>query len=337
MLPILGGLLTKPDVQLELDINDATNKRDIAFPIRCKLEEISGERQELGESWPDEEPLLGFIGRAEGLFQLAAADCDYLHNITNPTEELRRIVSASSQSGNTSAGGQISAVYVTILRACHWRDKEFIAHYHRFLDTSVAAKAPLTVSAFHAFHQDKLNIPPVVLRQLSPLLTGLSEFDKQHQLIQALYQSFRDFITAQAQCCTLGGFATSEKLCSQDLALLRLIVLNCDLKDHTPGVVYPGGAGLGVLGALEVPGSWISDVLRYSWFWTDHILAVDSLAPNAVVEALETLLGGRAVDWVELTTEGGAFRETFRGLSKMMEWIQVNTSLTDLPQGAKLI
>jgi hypothetical protein len=84
-----------------------------------QLKQVADDR-DLGEDWPGEQLRKQLEARAERLFLWVDTVCDYPLNLTDPTWELSKLLSASD-GAVTSAEAKMDKLYATILDACNAR------------------------------------------------------------------------------------------------------------------------------------------------------------------------------------------------------------------------
>lgn len=319
MSPELETLRRKPHVHsMSLDIYDGDNMNDIALFVPHRLKQVA-DQHGLGDDWPDQQTTAVFQAKAEGLFLWVATTCDYLQTCYFPKKELEKLISTSYVPGS-SAESKMDRLYATILHACNWSDNEFAESCHRLLGAAVATKTPLTMRALNALHQCTLMESVLALRQLSPLLTGLSNEQHTTQPVRLLHQSLRDFLTLRAGNPSAPAdshkFAIDEQMHSQALGLLCLCLLNRELNGGTPGVGYlvkdeEEFPGIALIGEDD-----LSEELWYAClFWLDHLLDAKSLTTDAL-EQLQLFMSTKITLWMELM----AARGRYEGLSRLREW-----------------
>ncbi|KAB5589408.1 hypothetical protein CTheo_7148 [Ceratobasidium theobromae] len=289
MYPELGDLRLKPHVRsMELDIHAQDNIRDISVFVPHRLKQVA-ERHELEENWPGEQLASLFEARAGGLFLWVATICDFLCTRSNPTTELQKLLSASPMS-NTSAEVKMDQLYITILHACDWTDEAFADEYQQLMGAVVATKIPLTISGLAELFNRAPLVGNLILRQLSPLLTGLNKAEHTSHPVRFLHQSLRDFLTLRANNLEQSRpFAINEKAHSQTLARLCLECLNKELKSSLPGVGYLAKSSLDISGIPPAPQEGLQESVWYACrFWIDHLLYVNPNSPGDVSQELNS-------------------------------------------------
>jgi energy-coupling factor transporter ATP-binding protein EcfA2 len=320
--PELGAMRQKSHVHsIELHIHEQDNLNDIALFIPHRLRQVA-EHHELEKGWPGQELVMSFEARAEGLFLWAATVCDYLRTRSNPTAELHKLVSTSPMS-STSAEAKMDGLYMKILEICDWSDEEFVSDYRRLMGAAVATKIPLRLLVLDKLYAHTPLASNLVLRHLSPLLTGLSKGESYP--VRFLHLSLREFLTQRAKdSAESSRYAIDEKEHSQILAYLCLRHMNCDLNNNIPDVGYiakdesetPGIP----IGSLEmVPGElWYACV-----FWVQHVLDIVPPPTTAVLEQLREFLASKLTLWLEVVAMCGRYE----GISSVLEWVQVRLSV----------
>jgi hypothetical protein len=324
MSPELEDLHQSSHVRsMELDTHGQDNMSDIALFVPHRLKQVA-KRHRLGDDWPGQGLTKSFETRAEGLFLWVATICDYLYTRSDPTEELRKLISAPSLS-ITSAESKMDQLYVTILQACDWSDDAFVRDYQRLMGSAVATKTPLTLSALSSLHDRTPLASHLVLRHLSPLLSGLGEAENSSQSVRFLHQSLRDFLTLRAKnSAESSRFAVDENAHSQTLAYLCLCRMNRDLNRDLPGVGYLAKDETKIPG---IPPQSLEDVPEGLWyacqFWVDHVLDAQPSWPATVFEQLQEFLTTKLTIWMELVAACGRYE----GISRLIEWLQVRITL----------
>jgi hypothetical protein len=296
-------------------INEQANLDDIAIFVRVQLERVA-EWTGLSKDWPGPGLTEAFTQKAEGLFLWVSTVCEYLLRSTDPSEELRSLISNESSSG-LPAEEKMDELYTTILQSCNWRDKAFSKGYNLLVGAVMAAKTPLSGSALQLLHDTSIMLPVnTLLRPVSSLLTGVAHANHP---IQPLHLSFRDFITSRAQLsATSERFYINEKEHSGRLALLCLVTLNKNIKRDPPGLGYledESNEGIPVIDE-----GLISEEVWYACrFWTAHIVDVDN-AGTDLIDALKKFLSNHVAAWIEIC----ASRYQFQTLVEMREWTEVS-------------
>jgi energy-coupling factor transporter ATP-binding protein EcfA2 len=316
MYPELGAMRRKSHVRsLELHIHEEDNLADIARFIPHRLKQVA-EYHELEEGWPGQELTMSFEARSEGLFLWVATICDYLSARSNPTAELRKLVSTSPMS-HTSAEAKMDGLYVKILEACDWSDEDFVTDYHRLMGAAVATKRPLPLPVLDKLYEHTPLASNLVLRRLSPLLTGLSKGESYP--VRFLHLSFRDFLTQRAKNSMENNrFAIDEKEHSQILAYLCLCRMNSDLNSSIPHLGYIARDNLEVPGIPKGSLEMVPEELWYACvFWVQHVL--DIAPTTAVLEQLHEFLASKLILWLEVVAMCGRYE----GISSVLEWVQV--------------
>ncbi|KIM76163.1 hypothetical protein PILCRDRAFT_651647 [Piloderma croceum F 1598] len=251
-----------------LDIYGNINQRDIALYIRDRLRYISSRRQ-LPADWPGEQRTHEFTRQAEGLFVWVSTVSEYLLTAAYPDRKLTTLLYERNVSCR-SAEAKMDALYVEVLNACDWNDRDFVHDYKLVIGTIIAAKTPLSSSALQSLHREHPTLEVgEVLRPLSSVLTG---FVNEHP-IRIIHLSFRDFLTYGTQVSLNECFRVSEREHSQRLALSCLHLLNEDLTSDIPGTGY-----LSELApeTMVIPPLDVSEALWYACrFWAEHIIEVE--------------------------------------------------------------
>ncbi|KAB5591451.1 hypothetical protein CTheo_5096 [Ceratobasidium theobromae] len=323
----LGDLPLKPHVRLiELDIDGQENMGDIAIFIPYRLKQVA-ERHELEDDWPGEQLALLFEARAGGLFLWVATICDFLCTRTDPTAELQKLLSISSL--NTSAEAKMDRLYTTILQACDWTDEEFAEGYQRLVGAVVATKVPLTISALSKLFDRTSLVGNLLLRQLSPLLTGLSKTEHTSRPARFLHQSLRDFLTLRAtQSEESRIFAIDEKAHSRTLADLCLQCLNKDLNSSLPDAGFLTKSNSQSHG-IPSPLGEISEAMWYACrFWIDHLTDVDPTSSGPIFGLLCKFLEEKFTYWIGIKTVHGKYESISSLVKWMEEWSNQPAHLT---------
>jgi hypothetical protein len=320
--PELGAMRQKSHVHsIELHIHEQENLNDIALFIPRRLKQVA-EHHELEDGWPGHELAALFEARAEGLFLWVATICDYLRTRSNPTVELRKLVPTTPMS-STSAEAKMDGLYMRILGACDWSDEEFVSDYQRLMGAAVATKMPLRLPVLDKLYAHTPLASKLVLRHLSPLLTGLSKGESYP--VRFLHLSLREFLTQRAKdSAESSRYAIDEKEHSQVLAYLCLRRMNCDLNDNIHDVGYIAKddsetPGIPTGSPEMVPGElWYACI-----FWVQHLLDIAPSPTTAVLEQLCEFLASKLTLWLEVVAMCGRYE----GISSVLEWLQVCLSI----------
>jgi hypothetical protein len=130
----------EPDIQQELDchphvlpfaleIDSATNKKDVSQFIQYSLEEIRTKNRLLGPLWPDEDRLSALINSAGGLFVWASTACLYIDGY-DPDKKLEELIAHQPAINDSEPFAQLDKLYKTGLQSAphrDWHDHSFRA------------------------------------------------------------------------------------------------------------------------------------------------------------------------------------------------------------------
>jgi hypothetical protein len=301
-----------------LDIHGDTNQRDIGVYTRNRLDYISSRRQ-LPVDWPGTERAHALIAKAEGLFVWVSIVSGYLSTVAHPDRKLSTLLYERNLSG-MSAEAKMDALYTEILNGCDWSDEDVVNDYHSFMGAVITVKTPLSSSALRSLYRShpRLDINGG-LHPLGSLLTGLFN---NHQPIQILHLSFREFLTSRTQfSMEHRHFHINEQDHNQQLAILCLHILNEDLSSNTPGAGYLSGMMPDIEGIPLVDKSQVSEVVWYvCQFWTDHITEIEGPVSQALVDSLWKFLTNKVMVWMEVLNT----QYPFQTLSQVRKWLQVS-------------
>lgn len=324
MYPELENLRELPRVRsIELETHGQDNMNDIAIFIPYRLKKVA-RHHKLDANWPGQDLMSLFQTRADGLFLWAATICDYLCTRSDPTRELRKLVSTSA--ATSSAEAKMDRLYITILQTCDWTDDAFVEDYHRLMGAAVATKTPLTLMALSRLYQNAPFASSLTLRQLSPLLTGLGEAElTSSQPVRFLHLSLRDFLTIRAKNSSDSDkFGIDEKTHSETLAYLCLCCINRMLDIGFPGAGYLTKEKFEVTNIPTVSPESVPEELWYACrFWIKHIVSFQDMPATPVLEQLDEFMTKNFARWVELVAACGRYE----GISMLLQWLKVCTFL----------
>ncbi|KAF7968877.1 hypothetical protein HWV62_29152 [Athelia sp. TMB] len=211
-----------------IELNSDENRRDIAAYIDAKLRDehmsFGAENAQL-----DKSVVGNLIVMSEGLFFWLAKAFEYLNGISNPTQEIKLLVSTPGLQGFPAINRAMDALCTTILDASiggDWYDERFCRNYQHIIGVIVAAKRPLSLAALRALHGDRQN-PSLgaLLEQFASIVVVNS--DDQEPTVRILHESFRGFITSRAaSALETRKFHIVEKERIEELANICLQIMD---------------------------------------------------------------------------------------------------------------
>ncbi|KAF7967035.1 hypothetical protein HWV62_36029 [Athelia sp. TMB] len=207
---------------IELDSDE--NQQDIATYVDVKLqEEIMSSK--MGNAQLDEAVVRDLVAMSEGLFFWLAEAFDYLRSVSNPTQEIKLLVSTPGSQECCAITRATDALCATILDVCvgdDWHDEKFCRNYRHIIGVIVAATRPLSLVALRALHG---NIQSPSLEALLEQFSGIIVVNAQDQerTVRILHKSFRGFIMGRAvNASETRKFHIVEKDAAEELAHICL-------------------------------------------------------------------------------------------------------------------
>ncbi|KAF7967836.1 hypothetical protein HWV62_32906 [Athelia sp. TMB] len=182
---------------IELDSDE--NQQDIATYVDVKLqEEIMSSK--MGNAQLDEPVVRDLVAMSEGLFFWLAEAFDYLRSVSNPTQEIKLLVSTPGSQECSAINRATDALCATILGVCagdDWEDEKFCRNYQHIIGVIVAARRPLSLESLRALHGASRS-PPLesLLAQFASII--VVNGDDQKRSVQISHPSFRAFIMNRA-------------------------------------------------------------------------------------------------------------------------------------------
>ncbi|KAF7967749.1 hypothetical protein HWV62_33240 [Athelia sp. TMB] len=205
---------------LVIELNSAENRQDIDTFVQAKLRDLL--KSKIGNAEPDEAMIRNLIAMSEGLFAWIAAAFQYLHNVSNPTREIKLLVSTSDLQRCPAINRAIDALCMTILDACmgdDWQDERFRRNYQHIIGVIVAARRPLSLATLQALHSDKQSLKDL-LKQFDGIIVENRE--DQEPTFRISHTSFRGFIMDRPSNPETRKFHIAKKERIEELANLCL-------------------------------------------------------------------------------------------------------------------
>ncbi|KAF7970635.1 hypothetical protein HWV62_23358 [Athelia sp. TMB] len=207
---------------LSIELDSDENRRDIATFIDAQLRD-DRMKSKMENSELDETLVRDLIVMSEGLFVWITSAFLHLRGVSNPTEEIKRLVSTSELQGCPAIDRTMDALCTTLLHACvgdDWRDERFYQNYQHIIGVIVASARPLPLAALQDLHGDRQSLTDL-LKQFNGII--VENQDDQDHTVRIAHTSFRGFIMDRAastsQTCK---YHIAGKECIQELANLCL-------------------------------------------------------------------------------------------------------------------
>ncbi|QRV94379.1 hypothetical protein RhiJN_22397 [Ceratobasidium sp. AG-Ba] len=308
MRPELASLCDESHVRVvDLNIEDEANMSDMSLFVPHKLHALARDMR-LGDGWPGEALTISLTERAGGLFQWIATVCEYLRQFSDPTSELKELLSSSDPTA-TTAEEKMDRLYALIIESFNWRDKAFVEGYHTVMGTAIASKTPMTISAMEELHHREPLVSEAILLRLSPLLTGMNKTTHTSQPVRMLHQSLRDYLVLRfSSSPNHTCFQITEKENSAKLALLCLNLMNTTLENGLSISGYLASQNKTNRSIPKLAAGEVSEALWYACrFWPDHVSDDDCL--RGVQDVLARFLERNLVKWLELVSSYGECRD----------------------------
>src|SRR5260370_29739 len=174
---------------MSIELSDDRNLQDCKAYVHSQVLELKELPRVTSCDWPlDCEQKL--VRHAGGLFVWVSMVMEYLKNKSiNPSVALEDLLDLDSSRDDVPAEEQLDALYTAILKRCNWRDKAFKHNYPIVMGAVIAAKIPLSTTAWDALLSPLLFPKTSVsdtISELRPLFMGT---DDHSTPIQLLHQS----------------------------------------------------------------------------------------------------------------------------------------------------
>ncbi|KAJ6543136.1 hypothetical protein B0H19DRAFT_1268300 [Mycena capillaripes] len=300
----LGPTITPVD----LGIHESANHEDMAIYVDIKLKEIAS--YHCLEDWPSPELTLQFLSRAEGLFIWVATICEYLLQACYPDRMLDRLLETMRET-QLPPEKKMDALYFTLLEACNWDDIDFVDGYSQVMGVMVIQRKPLTVGALQQLHGPMPRVRAIVL-PLASLITGSTS---DHQPVQILHSSFREYVTQRA----IGHHRIVAKLHQMRLIALCLGILNTVFSVDIPGCGYLNSRESAGIPDVEL------NLTEEQWyaaeFWCAHLVQVVNPTED-VITALHQFLSLHLTTWIEVMVS----KRMYKSLIPVCEWLETDSS-----------
>ncbi|KAF7966894.1 hypothetical protein HWV62_36623, partial [Athelia sp. TMB] len=218
----LGGKDHVKSHAIELDSDE--NRQDIAAYVDAKLRE-KVMSSKMGNAQLDEAVVRDLVAMSEGLFFWLAEAFDYLRGVSNPTQEIKLLVSTPGSQECPAINKATDALCATILDVCigdDWHDEQFRRNYQHIIGVIVAARRPLSLNALRALHGD-FQSPSLdaLLEQFSSVMVVNAE--DQERTVRILHKSFHGFMMGRAvNASKTRKFHLVEKDATEELAHICL-------------------------------------------------------------------------------------------------------------------
>ncbi|KAF7966613.1 hypothetical protein HWV62_37629 [Athelia sp. TMB] len=168
---------------------------------------------------------------SEGLFVWIVTIFDYLLDVTNPTQELKLLVSTSSLQERPAFNTTMDSLCAKILAANNdddWHDESFCRNYQHIIGVIVAARRPLSLAVLRALHGDR-QTPSLeaLLERFSSIVVVNAE--DQERTVRILHHCLRGFMMGRAAgALETRKFQIVEKKTAEELA--NICVQTMDLR-----------------------------------------------------------------------------------------------------------
>ncbi|KAF7973528.1 hypothetical protein HWV62_14956 [Athelia sp. TMB] len=204
------------------------NRQDIATYVEAKLLD-EDMRSKMGNTQLDGAVVRDLVAMSEGLFAWIAAAFKHLNGFSNPTQEIKLLVSTLGLRGFPVIDGAMDALCATILNANigdDWCDERFCKNYQHIIGVIVAARRPLSLTALRALHGASQSPSlEALLEQFSSIIV-VKTADQEHT-IHILHESFRGFIMGRAASAPeTRKFHIEERESTEELANICLQTMN---------------------------------------------------------------------------------------------------------------
>ncbi|KAF7970637.1 hypothetical protein HWV62_23362 [Athelia sp. TMB] len=237
----------KDHVQLHtIELDSDENKQDITTYVNAKLRD-QDMKSKMANTQLDETVVLALIAMSEDLFAWIAAVFDYLHDASDPTQDISSLVSTSGPPGYAAINRIMDVLCATILEPCiDWQDERFRRNYQHIIGVIVAARRPLSLAALQALHDDEQSLKDLLKRFQGIVVENREDQDRTFRISHA---SFRGFIMDRSDRApeTL-KFYIAEKESIEKLANLCLRVM--DLR-RTPAAEQVAGTSIELATSLH--------------------------------------------------------------------------------------
>jgi hypothetical protein len=310
----------EPDIQQVLDchphvlpfaleIDSATNKKDVSQFIQYGLEEIRTKNRFLGPRWPDEDRVSALINSSGGLFVWASTACLYIDGY-DPDKKLEELIAhqpAINYSEPDDPFAQLDKLYKTGLQSApHWHDHSFRADCRDILGVVLCARDPLSHSAIDVL----LELPPnrACLQSISHL--GCVLHVSKSERIRILHPSFHDYL---AKRCNAEPWSVDLELHNKKLGLHCVELLDKELHENICDMTLPH---LAQKIALSEP------IIYACKFWIEHICLI-SYATEDIVDRIYKFLGRNLLHWMEALAILKCHDHTIRSLQRLLGWLVV--------------
>lgn len=221
----------------EIDISAVSNDHDIRVYITKRVRIIGVDRDL--KHWPIDFIVYCLCEKADGLFVWAVVACNLITDVDlDPFEQFEELVCGDSSLRDTRASSQLDELYSKVLSKCYLDEPRALSRYDQCVGTSLILKRPLSILAIN----NLLGIKHAqyTLRPLAPILVVLAG-PHQQQLVQIIYQSFRDFVTQEiANSSSLKQHMIVPSEHNESLALHCLVIISKEmplLTEHTGWIV----------------------------------------------------------------------------------------------------
>ena len=243
------------------------------------------------------------VEHARGLFIWVSVVMEYLRTKSvSPVVALEDLLDEGASRDDVPAEEQLDLLYTAIFNKCNWRDKTFKYNYPIVMGAIVAAKLPLSITAWEALLTPLLLPKTSVLDTISELRSLFVGMGERSTPIQLLHGSVRDYLKWRGTKVPITLEPSKDE---ERLALQCFTVINTEI-----GEVAGLGAieGLGEMDVMpNIPLKDISEQLAYaSRYGLDHVSCIQHI-PEALEKEITEFLEENIMDWLELCVCTGRY------------------------------
>jgi NACHT domain len=269
----------------------------------------------LDELWPSEQEVNTLVQLSSGLFIFAATAIRFIHHesYNDPQGQLACLLSAVVNS-DYSAPKLLDWLYLQVLTNAYPDiSAEFAGRLRLVLGSIIYLQNPLSASDIEWLLKPTISLQ-TTLRHLHSIVIFPS---KQHESIQLIHPSFKDFLADPTRCSNPKFLVnTKMQLAQSCLNAMKILKRNiCGLEPwmtHSEVVNFPA--------LLQ---QYIPPALRYACcYWASHFS--QALLTDELLDLLEDFCKSHLLHWVEVCSLLGELRNVLVALKTVQQSLLVS-------------
>ena len=329
-IPVRLGFREMPDIlfrSLALqDVPRSIVDGDIEMFVKDQLMNLRHER-DLSIDWPQATEVQKLASKAAGLFIFASTACNYIggSNQADPRKRLEQV--CSTVTSNQLMTEELDQMYTIVVngsvtgKLTEEEDQHFRRQFRRVVGSIILLYNPLSVLELHKLLLDSdIESPSTINHILNPLQAVLNISSTDHQPIQLLHLSFRDFLLDNRRCKD-PRFCVDESQIHNDLATSCLRLISSSVpQNFTQNFAEQKRAISDLKNAL-------SPAVKYACrYWVKHVQnAQITLYDNGFVHEF---LKKDLLSWVQSMSLIKDYSGAIEGIKDLITSINVRLSVT---------